>query len=108
MRATDLNTRWKLHASTCRCWHVQDTKKVLAEVREAKFRTQEQQEALTRLNSDLAAAKAETFDATQSMSELEQEAQLQQAQQQHLLDELSRSQVLCILPCLCTQTVNPR
>ena len=66
---------------------------MLAEVREAKFLAQEQQEALTSLNSHLAAAKAETLNATQTIGELEQQAQLQQAQEQHLLDELSRSQV---------------
>lgn len=79
---------------------LQDTKKVLAEVREAKFLTQEQQEALTTLNSHLAAAKAETFNATQAIGELEQQAQVQQAQEQHLLDELSRSQVWPLPPDL--------
>ena len=59
---------------------------------------QEQQEALTTLNSHLAAAKAETCNATQAIDELEQQSQVQQAQEQHLLDELSRSQVWPLPP----------
>lgn len=72
---------------------VQDTRKVLAEVREAKFMAQEQQEALSSLNSHLASAKAEAFTATQTIEELEEQGQQQHSQQQHLLDELSRAQV---------------
>lgn len=73
---------------------------MLAQVREAKFLAQEQQEALTTLNRHLAAAKADTFNATEAVGELEQQAQVQQAQEQHLLDELSRSQVRPLPPDL--------
>lgn len=66
---------------------------MLAEVREAKFQAEEQQEALINLNTHLASAKQETFNAHQTIGELEQQAEQQQAQQQHLLDELDKSQV---------------
>lgn len=72
---------------------VQDTKKVLAELRDAKFAAEEQQERVTALEAAVAAATQQVSTAQQSNAGLEKEVLLQSQQQQHLLDELSQSQV---------------
>jgi len=72
---------------------VQDTKKVLAELRDANFAAEEQQESLTALEASIEAATQQLSTAQQSNAELEKEVLLQSQQQQHLLDELSQSQV---------------
>ncbi|KAL0021976.1 hypothetical protein WJX77_002082 [Trebouxia sp. C0004] len=71
---------------------VEDTKKVLAELRDANFAAEEQQESLTALEAALAAATQQLSTAQQSKARLETEVLLQSQQQQHLLDELSQSQ----------------
>lgn len=73
--------------------YIQDTKKVLAELREAKFAAEEQQESLTALEAAMAATTHQLSTAQQSNASLEKEVLLQGQQQQHLLDELSQSQV---------------
>ncbi len=69
---------------------VQDTKKVLAELRDANFAAEEQQESLTALEASIEAATQQLSTAQQSNAELEKEVLLQSQQQQHLLDELSQ------------------
>lgn len=72
---------------------MQDTKEVLAELREARFAGQEQQESLAGLEAQLAAGGQQLARAQQNIAELEEEVAVQSRQQQHLLDELAQSQV---------------
>ena len=66
---------------------------MLAELREAKFAAEEQQDRVTGLQADLAAAIHQAAIAQQSNTKLQEEALVHSRQQQHLLDELSQSQV---------------
>ncbi len=77
---------------------MQDTKLVLAELREAKFGAEELQESVTGLETELTAAVQQMAVAQQNNAELEEEVVVQGRQQQHLLDELSQSQVPVTAP----------
>lgn len=81
-------------------WHVQDTKQVLAQLREADFAAKEQQDKMLALQTELASGHQQVHLAHQKTAELEAELDLQSKQQQHLLDELSQSQV-CFLHSCC-------
>ncbi|KAL3145047.1 hypothetical protein ABBQ32_003538 [Trebouxia sp. C0010 RCD-2024] len=71
---------------------VQDTKQVLAQLREADFAAKEQQDKMLALQTELASGHQQVHLAHQKTAELEAELDLQSKQQQHLLDELSQSQ----------------
>ena len=72
---------------------------MLAELRDANFAAEEQQERLTALEAAMAAATQHMLTAQQSNARLEKEVLLQSQQQQHLLDELSQSQVCHTVLC---------
>lgn len=72
---------------------VQDTKQVLAQLREADLAAKEQQDKVLALQTELASSHQQLHLAQQSSAELQTELDLQKTQQQHLLDELSQSQV---------------
>lgn len=75
------------------CVCVQDTKEVLAQLREAKFATGELQDKVAALQEELAGRQEQVLLAQQTNVDLNAELALQVKQQQHLLDELSQSQV---------------
>ena len=80
---------------------VQDTKHVLAQLREADFAAKEQQDKMLALQTELASSQQEVQLAQQKTAELETELGLQMKQHQHLLDELSQSQVCFLHGCCC-------
>ena len=75
---------------------LQDTKEVLAHLREANFAAGEQRDKMAVLQTEAAGQQQQAQLAQQTSAELEAELALQVKQQQHLLDELSQSQV-CLL-----------
>lgn len=75
---------------------LQDTKEVLAQLREANFAAGEQRDKMVVLQTELTGQQQQAQlvqQAQQTSAELEAELALQVKQQQHLLDELSQSQV---------------
>lgn len=72
---------------------------MLAELRDAKFAAEEQQERVTALEAGMAGATQQVSTAQQNNARLEEEVLLQSQQQQHLLDELSQSQVCHTVLC---------
>lgn len=83
---------WNLRSNwACAC--VQDTKEVLAQLREANFAAGEQREKVVALQTEVVSRQQQAQQAQQAGAELEAELALQVGQQQHLLDELSQSQV---------------
>lgn len=82
---------------------MQDTKQVLAQLREAKFAGEEQREKVAGLQAELAGSRQQVQAGEQSRREVQAELEAQAKQQQHLLDELSQSQVCpitdCFVPC---------
>lgn len=77
---------------------MQDTKEVLAQLREANFAAGEQRDRMVALQTEVAGRQQQAQLAQQTSADLEAELALQVKQQQHLLDELSQSQVCLLLP----------
>ena len=91
---------------------MQDTKQVLAKLREANFAAEEQRDKLLRVQTELEGKQQQLQAAQQTMTELQAELQAQAKQQQHLLDELSHSQVVPhpaaqALPCHLNISAHP-
>ena len=82
---------------------MQDTKEVLAQLREANFAAGEQRDKVVALQTEVAGRQQQAQLAQQTSAELEAELALQVKQQQHLLDELSQSQVCLLFPYCCSQ-----
>ena len=72
---------------------MQDTKQVLAQLREANFAGEEQRDKVVALQTELVGSQQRAQAAEQSRREVEAGLEVQAKQQQHLLDELSQSQV---------------
>lgn len=70
---------------------------MLAQLREANFAAGEQRDKLVSLQTEVAGRQQQAQLAQQTSAELEAELALQVKQQQHLLDELSQSQVCLLL-----------
>lgn len=72
---------------------LQDVKNALAQLREANFATAEQKDRVVALQTELEGSQQQVQLVQQSNGELREELSVQGKQQQHLLDELSQSQV---------------
>ena len=71
---------------------------MLAQLREANFAAGEQRDRMVALQTEVAGRQQQAQLAQQTSADLEAELALQVKQQQHLLDELSQSQVCLLLP----------